>query len=168
MSIAVWKTKKVKLVDVKEMPNNPRSITDDALEGLTQSISRFGYVEPIVLNERTGHIVGGHQRYFVLARAGIKEATMLVVDLSAEEELAANLTLNNPEIEGSWGENAVDLLYQAEMSNSELFGSLKMDALRESLEKTPREKNPPENYDTQCPCCGHKWNIATEDVSVST
>ena len=29
---------------------------------------------------------------------------MVVVDLTPEEELAANLTLNNPEIEGKWDE----------------------------------------------------------------
>jgi hypothetical protein len=167
MSIARWKPKKVRLTDVKEMPDNPRAISDEALEGLRQSIARFGYVEPIVWNKQTGHIVGGHQRYFALVEAGVTEATMIVVDLSAEEELAANLTLNNPEIEGDWNDSAVDLLYQVEMSNAELFGALRMDTLRESLERTPKESNSSENGDTECPCCGHKWNIRTEDVSVA-
>ncbi|MET3828630.1 ParB-like chromosome segregation protein Spo0J [Paenibacillus sp. DS2363] len=30
---------------------------------LRRSIEEFGYVEPIVWNERTGHMVCGHQRY---------------------------------------------------------------------------------------------------------
>ena len=36
---------------------------DAEYEKLRRSIETFGYVEPIIWNERTGNIVGGHQRY---------------------------------------------------------------------------------------------------------
>ncbi|WP_228469486.1 ParB N-terminal domain-containing protein [Paenibacillus sp. JNUCC31] len=36
---------------------------DVEYEKLRCSIEELGYVEPIVWNERTGHMVGGHQRY---------------------------------------------------------------------------------------------------------
>ena len=48
---------------------NPRvALTPDMpeFERLKNSIETFGNVEPIVWNERTGHIVGGHQRLAVL------------------------------------------------------------------------------------------------------
>jgi hypothetical protein len=166
-----WKIQKVKLASVKMRPDNPRSISDKALEGLKHSLGRFGYVEPIVWNKTTGHIVGGHQRYFVLVEAGVTEAKMVVVEMTHEEELAANLTLNNPEIEGTWSDEAADLLHQVETQDTELFNSLNMDALKSSLEKTPkidltdpsRDKH---EGDTECPCCHHKWDIQAEDVKV--
>ena len=170
MSVMKWKIKKIKLADVKMRPDNPRIISEKALNGLKNSISRFGYIEPIVWNKRTGNIVGGHQRYYLLAKAGVVEASMVVIDMSAEEELAANLTLNNPEIEGHFTENTSDLLHQVETSNSELFNSLNMDALLSSLENIPQiigDKKPPvvaPETDTSCPCCGHKWKIEAKDV----
>ena len=186
---AHWEIKKVKLADVKPMENNPRVITDKNLSGLEASIERFGYVEPIVWNERTGHIVGGHQRHGVLKSKGVKEAVMVVVDLSPEEEMAANLVLNNPKIEGTWDDTALNLMKEVEESNGELFDALNMDTLTESLEKKPPkpqkdEDDPPQEGldvdsdedededdelpepDTKCPCCGHKWDVRAEDVSV--
>lgn len=166
-----WKIQKVKLADVKQRPDNPRSISESALDGLRSSLNRFGYVEPIVWNKQTGHIVGGHQRYFVLAESGVTEAKMVVVDMTLEEELAANLTLNNPEIEGEWSDEAIDLLHQVETNDTELFNSLNMDSLRESLEKHPKidpaeKSNKQGEGDTECPCCRHKWNIQAGDVTL--
>jgi ParB-like chromosome segregation protein Spo0J len=168
MSIVKWKIKKIKLADVKLRPDNPRIISKNALEGLRNSISRFGCVEPIVWNKTTGNIVGGHQRYYLLAKAGVVEANMMVVDMSPEEEMAANLTLNNPEIEGRFTENTSDLLHQVETGNAELFNSLHMDALLSSLENIPKivgeDKAPVKETDTRCPCCGYKWKIDAKDV----
>lgn len=172
MSIVKWRIKKVRLAEVKMRPDNPRIITEKALAGLKNSLNRFGYVEPIVWNKRTGNIVGGHQRYYLLAKAGVVEASMMVVDMTAEEELAANITLNNPEIEGKFTDNTSDLLHQIETGNAELFNSLNMDKLLSSLESVPKVGNDggqkvpkrENESDTKCPCCGHKWRIEAKDV----
>ncbi len=52
---------------------------------LEHSIERFGYVDPIIWNKRTGNIVGGHQRYKILLSQGHTEIEVSVVDLSEEE-----------------------------------------------------------------------------------
>ena len=51
-----------KMKDLKPAGYNPREIEAQALEGLSNSISRFGCVEPIVVNTRGRHnvIVGGN------------------------------------------------------------------------------------------------------------
>ncbi|WP_342772860.1 hypothetical protein [Paenibacillus lentus] len=50
-------------------------------EKLRRSIEEFGYVEPIVWNERTGNMVGGHQRYKILVNElGQTEVAVSVVD----------------------------------------------------------------------------------------
>ena len=58
---------KVRMVPVAELvpmaaAYNPRRIEDSELEALGRSLEHFGAVQPIVVNRRTGHIVGGHQR----------------------------------------------------------------------------------------------------------
>ena len=46
---------------------------DPEYEKLKRSIQEFGYVEPVIWNKQTGHIIGGHQRWKVLRDLGITE-----------------------------------------------------------------------------------------------
>lgn len=166
----------IPFTQVIPMPDNPRVIDDVALKGLKASLDRFGYVEPIVWNENTGHIVGGHQRFKVLNMQGLKEAPMVVVKMTPTEEMAANLTLNNPEIEGEFSAGAVELLQELQGADSDLFGSLRMDDLLGKLEK---KADPSLNRafvnkeidvdklvdgcDAKCPCCGFLWESDEND-----
>lgn len=167
----------VPFTEVLPMPDNPRVIDDVALGGLRASLDRFGYVEPIVWNERTGHIVGGHQRFKVLVGKGLTEAPMVVVDMTPDEEMAANLTLNNPEIEGEFNPVALELLQGLQGVDSELFGKLRMDDLMGTLEKRfkPGTDKPfinkeidvsglVANCDAKCPCCGFVWESDENDL----
>jgi len=79
---------------------NPRTISKEALKGLKNSIDKFGYVEPIVWNKKTGNLVSGHQRFKVVGHNGSVKA--VVVDLSLKDEKALNITMNNRHIQGDW------------------------------------------------------------------
>jgi DNA modification methylase len=98
--------KKIRLKDLNPAEYNPRTISDDALAGLTKSLTRFGCVEPIIVNVRDDRnvIVGGHQRHKALTElhGGDYECTCIVVDLSVSEEKTLNVTLNNPHIQGDF------------------------------------------------------------------
>lgn len=50
------------LDNLKANPNNPRTISKVDFENLKQSIKEFGDLSGVVLNVRTGQLVGGHQR----------------------------------------------------------------------------------------------------------
>lgn len=69
---------------------------------LKRSIEEFGFVEPVVWNERTGFVVGGHQRLKVLLDLGQTLIDCVVVDFEPEREKALNLALNR--IQGDWDE----------------------------------------------------------------
>lgn len=49
---------KKNIADLIPADYNPRTISDAALKGLAASIERFGLVEPVVWNKRTGIIIG--------------------------------------------------------------------------------------------------------------
>ncbi len=79
------------------------------LRMLVRSLARFGWVLPVVANRRTGNIVGGHQRVRAnahLLRTNPRAAReygnvpVIYVDLSAPEEKALNVALN--QISGDW------------------------------------------------------------------
>ena len=73
---------------------------DSEYEKLKKSILEFDIVEPLVWNERTGNLIGGHQRLKILKELGIKSVEISVVDLSEVKEKALNLALNK--IQGEW------------------------------------------------------------------
>ena len=64
-----------RLGQLKPAGYNPREIIPEALEGLTNSLNKFGCVEPIVVNTRgkKNFIVGGNQRFKALQNLGIAE-----------------------------------------------------------------------------------------------
>jgi hypothetical protein len=97
---------------LKRAEYNPRTITDKAKVGLASSIQTFGLVEPIIWNERTGNIVGGHQRYDRLLEQGAIETDVVVVSLSPSHEIALNITLNNTNIQGDWIDGQRDQLIE--------------------------------------------------------
>ncbi|MHB1126871.1 MAG: hypothetical protein ACYC2T_07905 [Bacillota bacterium] len=51
-------------------------------------------MDPIIWNERTGRVVGGHQRLKILRELGWQQVEVSVVDLPEEKEKALNLALN--------------------------------------------------------------------------
>lgn len=57
---------KINISDIKESTYNPRTINDREYNKLSNSISEFGVISPIIINLRNNHIIGGHQRYNVL------------------------------------------------------------------------------------------------------
>ncbi|MCL2072002.1 MAG: site-specific DNA-methyltransferase [Oscillospiraceae bacterium] len=69
-------------------------------ERLLLSIEQFGYVDPIVWNERTKHVVGGHQRLKILKERGAENIDVAVINCDPDREKALNLTLNKAT--GDW------------------------------------------------------------------
>ncbi len=113
---------KKKIDDLKPANYNPRKDLkpgDKEYEKLKRSITEFGYVEPVIWNERTGTVVGGHQRLKVLKDLGYEEIDCVVVNISLEQEKALNVALNK--ISGEW-DNALlgDLLKELELTGYDI------------------------------------------------
>ncbi len=122
----------MKTLDIRVIPfadivpddYNPRKDLkpgDVEFERIKNSIEGFGYIEPIVYNAQTGHIVGGHQRVAVMQYLGKTEAEMSVVEMNEHEEKLLNLRLNK--IKGRWDYDKLgDLLQGFTMDEALLTG----------------------------------------------
>jgi len=89
--------RKIPAANLNPAAYNPRKDLqpgDAEYEKLLRSVEEFGYVEPIIWNERTGNIVGGHQRFKILAQLGYSEIECVVVNLDEQREKALNVALN--------------------------------------------------------------------------
>ena len=101
------------MIDVRIVPidaltpaaYNPRKILkpgSPAHAKLRAGLVEFGLVEPLVWNEPTGRLVGGHARLAILRELGATEVPVSVVHLSEAAEKALNVLLNNPEAQGRY------------------------------------------------------------------
>jgi ParB-like chromosome segregation protein Spo0J len=91
------------LASLQPAPYNPRQKLrpgQPAFQKLAASLRDFGLVEPLVWNETTGHIVGGHARLEILRTMGVTEVAVSVVRLTPAREKALNIVLNNREAQG--------------------------------------------------------------------
>ncbi len=52
--------------DLKQNPDNPRTVTEKKLAMLKKAIEEFGDLSGVIFNIKTGQLVGGHQRVKVL------------------------------------------------------------------------------------------------------
>ena len=97
------KIKIMKVADIIPADYNPRVALQPGMEPYEQlkaSIGYHGLVSPLIWNERTGLLVGGHQRLTVLKNEGTEEVEVSVVNLNDQEERQLNLALNR--IKGDW------------------------------------------------------------------
>lgn len=129
---------KIKITDLIPSDYNPRIMPENESTKLRNSLETFGLVDPIVINLKNNHIIGGHQRFEVLIDQHLEDNkifdelnlirlgdigwvftdTELTVE-SDDHEKALNLTLNK--ISGEWDtEKLFNVLEELEVNNFDL------------------------------------------------
>lgn len=113
--------KELSLKELKPAAYNPRKKLkkgDKEYEKIKQSLLKFGYVDPIIVNEDLT-VIGGHQRLTVLKDLDYETAKCVIVKLSKEDEKALNIALNK--ITGQWDDALLaDLLLDLQESDFNL------------------------------------------------
>ena len=88
----------VNINSLKPYPGNPRKWSEEATKNLTQSIKRFGFLDPVICNiapSRKNIVLGGNFRLKVAKDIGITEIPVVFVNISdSKREAELNLRLN--------------------------------------------------------------------------
>jgi len=129
---------------------NPRKAlapASPAYRKLKASLTAFGLVEPLVWNETTGRVVGGHARLRILKQLGATEVPVSVVRLDEARERALNVVLNNQEAQGRYDPAKLAAL----LADLEALPELALTGFDEStlaaLRLAPAGADPPEDAD---------------------
>ena len=113
--------KELSLKELKPAAYNPRKKLkkgDKEYEKIKQSLLKFGYVDPIIVNNDMT-VIGGHQRLTVIKDLDYETAKCVIVDLPKEDEKALNIALNK--ITGQWDDALLaDLLLDLQESDFNL------------------------------------------------
>jgi DNA modification methylase len=132
--------KHVQITELKPTEYNPRVWSEQATADLKESISRFGLVDPILVNdapERKNIVIGGHFRLKVAQDLGFAEVPVVYItipELEREKELVLRLNLNT----GAWN---WDLLAEFDESllNDIGFSSEEIDTIFDLDELVPEQ-----------------------------
>lgn len=142
MEFAIRNLPVKQLNPAKYNPRKKLKRGDVEYDDIANSIRQFGLVQNLVWNERTGTLVGGHQRLTVAVNEfGAKEMPCVVVNLDLADEQKLNVMLNRVG-QGLWdmGKLAelVQGLNQDQMDVYKLgFTAAEIDDLLEVKPRTP-------------------------------
>jgi len=101
---------KMQINKVKFASYNPRTMEKSEFEKLKRSIETFNCYEPLIVNSRTWHVIGGNQRLRALIELGYKEVEVVIVDLPLGKEKLLNIALNR--IQGEFAEDRLAMLIE--------------------------------------------------------
>lgn len=100
------KIEQVKVSELKPSAYNPRKWDDKVIADMTESITRFGLCDPILVNgaeDRKNIVIGGHLRLHVAKKLGHTEVPVVYLNIpEIEKEKELNLRLNKNL--GNWDE----------------------------------------------------------------
>jgi hypothetical protein len=101
-----WKNVKVRLGDLIEWEQNPRRLTAKQADDLRDSMKKFDYVEPIVVDHDGKTLIGGHQRKrIMIQRLTLDLDTMIdarAPNQPLSEGMRAELSVRLNKNQGEW------------------------------------------------------------------
>lgn len=100
-----WRIEKRKVAELKEWPENPRTITQEAFERLKNKIIKNGFHDVLTL-DTNDVILSGNRRKEALLQLGVEEVFCIIPErvLTEEERQSVALESNITEGEWDWGQ----------------------------------------------------------------
>lgn len=135
-------------------------------QALAGVLSEVGWVQNVIINERTGNLIDGHARVTVADRNGETEIPAVWVDLSEDEESLILATLDPlAAMAVRDDEQLAELLRHIETDDPGLQALI--DSLAQDVGIEPKDVGVPvefqaygDNIETeyQCPKCSYEWS----------
>ena len=99
----------IEMVEIDQIqlnPKNPR-LNDAAVAPVAESIRRFGFRQPIVVNRRTKQIEAGNTRWRAAKRLGLTQVPVIWVDDAEAQAMAFSIADNRTHEFSAWDEESL-------------------------------------------------------------
>jgi len=145
-------------------PHNHRIHPKRQQDALSGSLDTLGYIQTVIVNKSTGHIVDGHLRVTMALREGQKSIPVTYVELTPEEEAQALLSLDPIAAMAATDAGKVDeLLRLVNTDNEQVMKHLADFAMENGINYSgvQKEKNEiiPEQYAIMIVCKSEREQI---------
>jgi len=132
-------------------PLNWRIHTHDQETALAGVLDSVGWVQRVIVNRTTGHLIDGHLRVSLAITRGEPSVPVVYVDLSAEEEALILATLDPLSAMAGTDRDVLDDLLASLGESDQALAAL----TQEQPRSQPQEE--PEPQLIACPECGHEF-----------
>lgn len=182
------KLKKIKLSKIKPYNLNARDNNKYAVQAVIESIKRYGYTNPIIVDENNV-IIAGHTRYLALKELNFDEVEVIVSKMSEDEAKEYRIIDNKTNELSQWDEKNLQFeLREFEQRDyaQELFPEIKDNIkiqdtteydidekdferiekkLGEDFEEKMNKKTSSDNFlEIKCPHCGRTFLMPIPDL----
>ena len=103
-------------------PANAREHGPENLEAIVGSLRRFNQAEPLVVQAKTGRVIGGNGRLVAMKQLGWAECDIVEVDLDDLNATALGIALNRSASLASWNDSTLAKLLEELKVNDALEG----------------------------------------------
>jgi ParB/RepB/Spo0J family partition protein len=112
----------VKINEIKKYDKNAKDHSTEQINAVAESISQFGFVQPIVIDENNTIIIG-HCRYMAAKKLKMIEVPCVLVDDLTQEQVNALRLADNKTNESEWNlDNLAECLENITDIDMSLFG----------------------------------------------
>jgi hypothetical protein len=153
-----------KLDNILFNPRNWRIHPLNQQNALNGVLDEVGWVQEVIVNQRTGNLVDGHLRCQLASRKGETEIPVKYVDLSEEEEALVLATIDPIGAMAATDKEKLDELFTSIQSdNTEVNKMLEEIAEKERLEYGKQEVDAEPQIDRAAEL-NEKWQVKTGDL----
>lgn len=163
VSMELGRYETVPLDRIKPYWRNPRTITEEDVNRLAESIKQFGYQQPIVVDEDYVIIVG-HTRYAALRRLDVHEIPVRVATELTPEQVKQYRLIDNRAAEyTAWDFDK--LTEEVSALDKQLMGMFFPELVTEQADGVADDPSVKEwervetGVDFVCPSCFHSWKV---------
>jgi len=139
METTTLNIKRVPIDSLHLDPANARLHPDENLDAIAGSLRRFGQAEPLIVQARTGRVVGGNGRLVVMKKLGWTECDVVELDIDDLTATALGIALNRSAETAAWDEATLVKLLQELKAEDAIegvgFDDEDIDALLAQLEE---------------------------------
>ncbi len=159
------KVEMLNVTDLREYPQNPRTIPQSAVDAVAKSIEAFGFRNPVLV-DKDGVIVAGHTRIRAAKQLGLTSVPCIrIEDLTPEQVKAYRIADNQTGTLTSFDDGLLMQELSGLVADDFDLSALGFNAneLRKLLEEVVSPEDFPEKGDDletdyQCPKCGYRWS----------
>ena len=149
-----WHLETIAIKDLKEHAKNPRQITKEQQQHLTDLMEKFGLIEKPIVN-RDGSIIGGHQRIRILKKQKVKSVECWMPDVLLDSADVDRLCIGLNQ-GGEWNWDC--LANEWEPLDLLSYGFTEKQLLGFTTDDDQSETDAPKKKKTKmCPSCGHEF-----------
>ena len=108
-----------KLVPLKE---NPRKHPDQLIDKIEKSMSKFGFVAPIIALKGSNEIIAGHGRHKTATKLGLKQVPVIFIEMDRKEGIEYAIADNKLQQDSSWDFLKLNDIFSDDNTDIEVTG----------------------------------------------